>query len=307
MKFRRNLLPSLEKLQAFEAAARHQSVTLAAQELNLSQGAVSRQILELERQLGVALFLRARRRIELSPAGRKFFPAALRLLEKAEELVIETVTTSNASTVFSASVPHTFGTRWLIPRISSFLAVKPKLSLNILELDGPFDLAEMGVDAAIHFGPPHWPKAICRNLFSEFSVPVASPMLIRRPEFVGMSGIDIISRAPLLHLTTRPRDWNVWFEHFLPVAPGGMGHRLASTSLLISAASVGLGVALAPRSLAENELMSGRLVILSDHQLPTDSNYFLVTPDQETANPVTEVFYQWLTDQISLETRWRTI
>jgi LysR family transcriptional regulator, glycine cleavage system transcriptional activator len=267
VRFRRQLLPSIDRLQAFEAAARHQSITLAAQELNLSQGAISRQILELERQLGVALFNRIRRRIELSAPGRKFLPAALRLLQQAEELVIETVTAANASTVFSVSVPHTFGSRWLIPRISSFLAIQPKLSLNILGREGPFDLAELGVDAVIHFGVPYWPKATCRHLFSEFAVPVASPTLLRRPEFVGKSGIEIIPRAPLLHLSTRPRDWNVWFEHFLTAAPGGMGHRLESISSLISAASVALGIALVPKYLVENELMSGRLVMVVPHRV----------------------------------------
>lgn len=307
MRFRRKLLPNIDRLQAFEAAARHRSITLAAQELNLSQGAISRQILELERQLGVALFLRKRRRIEISTAGRKFLPAALRLLEQAEELIIQTVTAANASTVFSISAPNTFSTRWLIPRISSFLAIYPNLSLNILEREGPFNLADDGIDAAIHFGSPFWPEAVSRHLFNEVAVPVASPILLRRPEFIGKPGIEIIPKAPLLHLTSRPRDWNVWFEHFSAKPPSSMGHRLESISSLISAASMALGVALVPKYLAENEFLSGQLVILSDHQLPTDSHYFLVTPAQEAVSSATETFYRWITDQVSLEAHWKTV
>lgn len=307
MKFSRRMLPNIERLQAFECAARHQSVTLAAQELNLTQSAVSRQIQELESQLGVVLFNRVRRRIELSAAGRKFRPQALRLLQQAEELVIQTVTAANATSIFSIAVLPTFGSRWLIPRLSSFLALHPGISLNLATRDGPFDLTEHALDAAIHYGTPTWPKATCRYLFNEVVVPVASPVLLRQPYLAGLSGAEVIARAPLLHLSTRARDWTLWFEHVLDAEPAGLGHRLEHISSLISAAVAGLGVALAPKYLLEDELAGGELVILSDRQLPTQASYHLVVPDHEPQNHVTESFYSWITTQISLETQWKTL
>lgn len=307
MKFSRRMLPNIERLQAFECAARHQSVTLAAQELDLTQSAVSRQIQELENQLGVVLFNRVRRRIELSAAGSKFRPLALRLLQQAEELVIQTVTAANATSLFSIAVLPTFSSRWLIPRLPSFVRIHPGMSLNIVAKDGPFDLSEHALDAAIHYGAPTWPKATCRHLFSEVVVPVASPVLLRQPEFSGLSGAQIVERAPLLHLATRPRDWTVWFEHVLDAAPAGLGHRLEHISSLISAAVAGLGVALAPKYLLEQELSGGELVILSDRQLPTQASYHLVVPEHEAQNSATESFYSWITMQISLETEWKTL
>ncbi len=307
VRFSRRLLPSIERLQAFESAARHQSITLAAQELNLTQSAVSRQIQELESQLGVVLFNRVRRRIELSAAGRKFRPQALRLLQQAEELVIQTITAANATSIFSIAVLPTFGSRWLIPRLSSFIALHPGISLNIATRDGPFDLTENALDAAIHYGAPSWPKATCRFLFNETVVPVASPLLLRREELQGLSGMEVLARAPLLHLSTRPRDWTVWFEHVADHSPTGFGHRLEHISSLISAAVSGLGVALAPKFLLEDELASGTLIILSDRQLPTQASYHLVVPDHDAQNPLATSFYDWLTAQISLETHWKTL
>lgn len=307
IQFNRRLLPSIERLQAFESAARHQSITLAAQELNLTQSAVSRQIQELENQLGVVLFNRVRRRIELSAAGRKFRPQALHLLQQAEELVIQTITAANATSIFSIAVLPTFGSRWLIPRLSSFIALHPGISLNIATRDGPFDLADHALDAAIHYGAPAWPRGMCRFLFNETVVPVASPLLLRDEALRGLSGDEVLARAPLLHLSTRPREWTVWFENLPDHAPIGLGHRLEHISSLISAAVSGLGIALVPKFLLEDELASGALVILSDRQLPTQASYHLVVPEHDAHNPLTASFYTWITTQISLETHWETL
>lgn len=307
MKFSRRMLPNIERLQAFECAARYLSITQAAEELSLTQSSVSRQIQELELQLGTPLFNRTRRRIELSPAGVKFRPQAIRLLQQAEELVIQTVTAANATSIFSIAVLPTFGSRWLIPRLSSFVAMHPGISINMGTRDGPFDLAEHAFDAAIHFGEPLWPKGICQPLFSEEVVPVTSPLLLRQEDHAGQGAMDIITTAPLLHLATRPRDWTAWFEHVLDMTPSGLGHRFEHISSLISAAVAGLGVALAPKYLLEEELAAGQLVILSDKQLPTKRSYHFVVPDHDKDNRLTQSFYAWITMQISLETRWKTL
>ncbi len=306
MAFSRRNLPNIGQLQAFECAARHQSITLAGDELDLTQSAVSRQVQDLELQLGVKLFNRARRRIELSVAGRNFLPQALALLQQAEDLMIRTVTAANATSILNIAVLPTFGARWLIPRLSSFVALHPGLSLNISSREGPFDLTENSLDAAIHYGEPHWPKATCRHLFNETVLPVASPLLLRCPEMARLARSDFMARAPLLHLSTRPRDWTVWLDQAEIGETLGAGHRFDHISSLISAAVAGLGVALAPQYLLENELSNGELAILSDRQLPTRKSYHLVVPSEGAGNALIESFYTWITMQISLEARWDT-
>src|SRR5690554_5664253 len=101
--------------------------------------------------------------------------------------MIQTVTAANAASIFSIAVLPTFGSRWLIPRLSSFISLHPDISLNISTRNGPLDLAENALDTAIHYGTPNWPKATCRFLFNETVVPVVSPLLLRGGEFQGMT------------------------------------------------------------------------------------------------------------------------
>lgn len=307
MRSSRRMLPDIDRLQTFEAAARHLSFTRAALELDLTQSAVSRQIRELETQLGLVLFTRVRQRIVLSSAGRKFLPLARGLLQQAEDMMIETVAAAQATSIFSIAAMPVFLTRWLIPRLPSFTTREAGISLNLVARDEPFDLSAAAIDVAIHYGAPAWPNASCRPLFSEAVVPVASPLLLRQADLGGLSGLEVVGRAPLLHLAERPRDWALWFRHMMDGMPQRQGHRLDHLPALIRAAVAGLGVALAPKSLIEDELLAGALLILSEAQLPTQSGYYFVTPDQEAQNPLTERFYHWITAQVSLEMRWNSL
>ena len=208
MTLSRSLIPDLGRLQAFESAARHGSVTQAGRELNLTQSTVSRQIRELEAQLGITLFERVRQRVVLSEAGRKFLPDARKLLEQGEAAMLRAMAGSKAALLRLATLP-TFGSRWLVPRLPCFLQAHRGVALDIASRSAPFALEDQGFDAAIHYGQPIWANATCRYICQEVIVPVASPALV---EAEPPRTPDDLTRLPLLHLATRPKAWVDWFR-----------------------------------------------------------------------------------------------
>lgn len=290
----RSLLPDLTRLQAFECAARHGSITQAGRELNLTQSAVSRQIRDLEAQLGVSLFERIRQRVVLSGAGRKFLADARRLLEQGEAAMLRAMTGSR-TTLFSLATLPTFGSRWLVPRLPAYLEAHPDMALNLVSRSEPFDLDEQGVDAAIHYGQPVWANALCREICREVMVPVASPALLETigPNLAGMP------QAPLLHLATRPKAWATWFQSAgLATEPAYRGHRFDQFAMLIEAAIAGIGAALLPRYLIEPELAVRDLLVIADMPLATDNGYYFVVPLANKEHEVSGRFFEWIVGEV---------
>jgi LysR family glycine cleavage system transcriptional activator len=205
----RKLTPDLTTLQSFESAARHGNFTRAALELHLTQSAISRQIKDLETQLGVLLFERVRQRAILSEAGRRLLPEARRLLHQTEEMMIRAASGADATATLSIATLPTFGSRWLTPRLPNFLAAHPGSLVDIASRTEPFDFEQENVDLAIHYGQPIWAGATCTFLCDEKIVPVASPTLLQADPVATPAEL---MRRPLLHLATRPRLWRQWFE-----------------------------------------------------------------------------------------------
>lgn len=295
MTLSRAFIPDLGKLQAFESAARHGSVTQAGRELSLTQSTVSRQIRELEAQLGVALFERVRQRVVLSEAGRKFLPDARKLLEQGEAAMLRAMAGSKASLLRLATLP-TFGTRWLIPRLPGFLRAHPEVALDMASRSEPFDLEEQGFDAAIHYGQPIWANATCRYICQEVIVPVASPALLGggQPERP-----DDLAKIALLHLATRPKAWADWFRQTdVETASSFQGHRFDQFTMMIQAATAGLGVALLPLYLIEQELEAGQLQVVIDVPLPTENGYHFVMPNGKLDHPAANELYRWIVGQV---------
>ena len=172
---RRAFLPSTADLMAFEAAARHQSVSRAAEELHLTQSAVSRQIRQLEDQLGTALFHRVRQRVVLTDAGRVYAADVLAVLQQLSASTQKTMAFASTDGLLNLAVLPTLSTRWLIPRLGGFMALHPEAMVNFSARTEPFDFAGTPFDAAIHFGTPHWAGAVCEFLMHEQTVPVCSP------------------------------------------------------------------------------------------------------------------------------------
>ncbi|TCM54895.1 LysR family glycine cleavage system transcriptional activator [Rhizobium sp. PP-F2F-G48] len=297
MKLSRRLVPDIATLQAFECAARHGSFTQAAAELSLTQSAVSRQIKDLESQLGVLLFERIRQRVILSDAGQKFLPEVRRLLRQSEELMVRAMGAARSDNALSIATLPTFGSRWLTPRLSDFLRLYPDTILNIAARSQPFDFAEENFDVAIHYGQSVWAHAICDYLCSEVIVPVASAELLARHPAGAPVDLD---GAPLLHLATRPKMWAEWFEANGTTARSAYrGSRFDQFAMVIEAAIAGLGFALLPRYLIEHELAIGRLVVVFDRPMKTENSYYLVVPEGKMENQAGLAFRDWIMGQVT--------
>ena len=282
MKLTRSLIPDLPVLQAFECAARHGNFTKAAVELNLTQSAVSRQVKALEDQLGVLLFERVRKRVLLSAAGARLLPEATRLLQQAEEMVLLARASAGDGDVLSVATLPTFGSRWLMPRLPDFLQRHPGLVVNIASRAQPFDLIAENFDLAIHYG--------------EVILPVASPALLADS---GIKRLEDMANAPLLHLATRPKLWAEWFRsNGLDDPTAYQGHRFDQFSMIIAAALNGLGFALLPLYLIEDEIASGRLQVVFDQHLSTDKSYYAVLPEGKQESASAQAFQTWLLGQV---------
>jgi len=299
MTLSRRLMPDLTTLQSFESAARHGSFTRAALELNLTQSAVSRQIKDLENQLGLLLFERVRQRAVLSEAGRRFLPEARRLLQQTEEMMIRAVAGADAAAFLSVATLPTFGSRWLMPRLPRFLGDHPGTLVNVGSRSEPFDFDEENFDLAIHYGQPIWARATCTFLCNEMVVPVASPALLRsRP----LEREDELIGQPLLHLTTRPRMWSQWFEaRGVGASDFYRGNRFDQFSMVIEAAVASLGFALLPLYLIEEDLQADRLRIVWDQPMATENSYYVVMPEGKQEHRMGLKFTAWLLSQVSGE------
>jgi len=288
----RRRLPSTTALVAFEAAARHQSFTLAAEELALTQSAVCRQIAALEAALGVKLFRRTRRGVTLTPAGAEYgrrVAARLAALE-ADALDVAAGDGGERHVIELAVVP-TFATRWLLPRLPALARAAPQLQLNLHVRTRPFLFDGSGLDAAIHAGDGRWAGCRCVPLFGERLVPVCSPALVPRGERLSPAALG---RLPLLQQTTRPDAWRRWFAHAGVEVDGDLrGPRYELYSMSIEAAVQGLGVALVPDLFVADELASGRLVQPVERGFDSERRYELVVPEG-AASAALEAFEHWL-------------
>ncbi len=282
----------MSQLLAFESAARHSSVSLAAQELNLTQGAISRQIAALEDQLGTALFDRVRQRLMLTDAGRLYATELRTGLDAVSNATHRVMTIGGPAEVLNVATLPTFGTRWLVPRLPRFIEQYPEVTVNIAIRTESFDFVREPLDVAIHHGVDFWPGGVCRALLEESVLPVCSPEFKRRCKIRQPS--DMIGQR-LLHQSTRPTQWADWFEHSGISAPQAMhGPRFELFSMLAQAAAGGMGIALVPRFFVEEELEAGRLIVLFDNALNTERAYYVVVAESGSTNRLAPVFRDWL-------------
>ena len=292
----RRKIPSLQALACFEAAARQQSYTRAAQELALTQGAVSRQITTLEEFLGVALFRRTRHGVLLTERGADYFAQVAPRLQALEQDTLDAMSAQGpGGTLHLAAVP-TFATRWLIPRLADLKALQPELTIHIETSTRPFMFADTVFDAALYAGTPEqvsqWAGITARKLMAEQVVPVCSPHFL-----AGQSSLTpaAIAALPLLQQSTRTEAWRRWFDAMGVSAPMALaGPRFELFSMTVAAAAHGLGVALVPRLLIEPELARGELVVACSQALPSERAYYLVTPQTLEERPVLSRFADWL-------------
>lgn len=291
----RRFLPSLSLLSAFETAARHNSFTAAAEELAISQSAVSHQIRALEKQLGCELFIRNRQTVRLSPAGEAYADDIREALRRIGTASMNLHANPLGGTLSLAILP-TFGTRWLAPRLPRFLDACPGITLNLATRLAPFDFGTDTMQAAIHFGEEPWPGSEGVELMRETVVPVCSPAFLaqHQPE----TPADL-ARMPLLHLSTRPRQWQRWLAQQGVETGYVQSMSFDQFATAAQAAASGLGIALLPEFLIRNDLDRGDLVLASDHFMLSSERYFLVWPRGERERGPLVAFRNWILAEVA--------
>ena len=289
-------LPSLSVLRCFEAAAKYESFTSAAKELGLTQGAVSRQVKELEDQIGAALFLREGRGIRLTRAGQVLAQNLHEDMNRLRRTMAHAYATGETQQLLSIAVLPTFAARWLLPRMKEFKDRWKNLDMIIHSRSDPFDLIEQGVDLAIHFGRQEWPGAQLTPLCPEDLVIVAAPDLLA--QYPVKAPRDIL-HMPLLHMSSRPMLWTTFQQSISGIKiPVRKGSYFDQFTLIISAAVHGLGAAILPTYLIEPELAGGTLISLQTVENKTGQNYYVATP-LGISNPIAAEFLSWIRKKVS--------
>ena len=292
---RRRLIPSLGALVAFESAARLGGFTRAAEELNLTQGAISRQIKLLEDQLGIALFERVRQRIILTEAGSYYANEIRQTLDRFASITAQVISFRTAGGIFKLSMLPTFGTKWLIPRLPDFFLNHRSVTINFSSHIRQVDFQRDMLDAAIHFGEAEWPGVVLHRLFGEELVPVASPKLVKREK---IKKAEDLARVTLLVQATRPEAWPNWFRSVGIEDVGPAQLVFEQFAMVLQAATAELGVALVPKVLVKDEVASGDLVQLFGHSITDSKAYFLAYPRERANYPPLVAFRDWLLSQI---------
>src|SRR5689334_1942864 len=295
----RQRLPPLNALKAFEAAARHESFTRAAEELFVTQGAVSHQVKALEAELGVKLFNRERQRLIITQAGRDY----LTILRDAFDRIAvgtERLLQRQSSGILTISTSPDFAAKWLVNRLSRFAEKHPGVDLRVSATTHYVDFAREDVDIAIRHGNGNWPGLHMERLYSERLFPVCSPKLVAGCARITKAA-DLL-KFPLLRLEDA-KNWTRLFEAAGVKAPVGPGPVLNRASMLIDAAIDGQGIALARTALAAWDLINGRLVRPISVSLRVAHAYWIVCPKAASSIPKIATFRNWVLAEAAEDTR----
>jgi LysR family glycine cleavage system transcriptional activator len=291
----RRLLPPLNAVRAFEAAARHGSFKDAASELGVTHGAISRHVALLEDWLGPpALFQRHNRRVSLTPTGAA-------LLEEVRPALDRVSAAARRHRDRRGEVPRavlrvnalaTFSLRWLLPRLAGFRAQHPGIEVRLTTSNAPLDALQEPFDVIIRGGPDTFDGFTSRLFLSERRLPVCSPGLLAR---VPLAEVADLGRHTLLHVATMPRLWSDWLgaagmTHLDPAASLTLDHFY----LTIQASVDGLGVAMGPTALVADDLAAGRLVAPFAHVSLPARSYHAYTTEPRSFDPAISVFCDWL-------------
>lgn len=297
-------LPPLEPLVAFESAARLHSFTRAANELNLSQAAVSQRIRNLETYLGIALFTRTHKAVQLSPAGIEFqhtVSATLRQLASATA-DLKAPTFRQRLTV---AVDQSVASMWLMPRLPAFQQKHPEIAIRLIASDDEKDCLATDIQVAIIHGDGEWPGFDSQPLFEEEVFAVCAPAFLNDCNASGTTLLEDTSQLVdlvLLELEDNRWDWmnwRVWLSACgtdLPTRHNG--YRINSYPLVVEAAKNGQGVALGWRYLVDDYLANGSLVKPLNNSVRTRFGYHLVWPSQQSLAPAGVIFREWAIEQL---------
>lgn len=300
MKRRPRKLPPLNALRAFEAAARHLSFKRAAAELSVTQAAVSHQVRALESQLGMALFVRKHRALELTPAGARYLPALSDAFDRLDEATHALRARPRTPRLVLSVVPS-FGANWLVPRLGGFRAKHPAIDLVVLSSSELVDFERDPVDVGIRFGPGRWPGVRSELLLAEEYLPVVSPKLARGKR--ALRKPEDLRRHTLLHDETHDA-WRAW------LASAGVtgvdperGVVFSDSSQLVAAAAAGQGVALARKLLAAPYLRARTLVQPFRGSVAAEFAYYVACAESRADEPAIRAFREWVVREAKTRAR----
>lgn len=296
-------IPSLNGLKAFESAARHMSFTKAADELNVTQTAISHQIRRLEEELGVRLFLRLKDGLALTDEGHGYFPgvrAAFHELRYCTQTLLE----SRNNSVLTISTLVSFASKWLLPRLASFQQAFPNIDVRVTASTERVDFRKGGVDAAIRYGSGDWKGLRADWLMADEIFPVCSPRLLQGPTALENPG-DLAQHTLLQVSGMTHDDWSAW------LSAAGQPKQLAEGSRLtfdlammaVQAAVDGLGVCIGRSTYVDDDLKAGRLVAPFDLRLKSDLGFYFVSPHETADTPKVQAFRTWLMDSLGFVTK----
>ncbi|WP_409764518.1 LysR substrate-binding domain-containing protein [Aestuariivirga sp.] len=289
-------LPSLNALAAFEAAARHQSLTRAAAELNVTPGAVSKQVKQLEEEVGRPLFVRLHRALELTPEGRAVYESLKDAFERVSG-TIRQVGRMGSPRAVSIGTTMAFAQLWLMPRLGDFWTAHQDIVIDHIISDRARELSRSGVDLHVRYGDGEWPEEESALLFGDRIVAVASPgFLARNP----VSGVQDLSALPLLSVEGVDWTWTTWAE-FLKAQ--GAPHRKLSVRrfnsyvIALQAAQAGQGVALGWLSLVRPLIARKLLAQASGAEIEAPQSFYVTWPARHKPRREAEVLRDWLIAQ----------
>ncbi|MCA3741396.1 transcriptional regulator GcvA [Phenylobacterium sp.] len=293
----RRRLPPLNALRAFEAAARHLNFSRAADELSVTPGAVSQQIQNLEDYVGAPLFRRTPKGLLLTDAAQTALPALREAFDGLAEAASLLTAAVDGRRLTLTAAPS-FAAKWLVPRLGRFEAAYPQVDVWLSAGLDLVDLTAGEVDIALRYGAGRYPGMEVRRLIGETVIPVLSPELhavnpLNRPE-------DLANHLLLHDGSPDPDDscpdWTMWLAaRGVRDVDGARGPRFNQSSLVIEAAVNGRGVALAKRTLAQDDLDAGRLVAPLQIATAVDFAYYLVHPKSKGRLPQVKAFISWIT------------
>lgn len=290
-------IPPLNPLRVFESVARLKSFSKAADELYVSQSAVSRQIGLLEDYLGIQFFHRDRSGVRLTEAGQRYYqdigPAFERIAAATKRLGVDKDVVYLRLRVYS-----TFAAKWLLRRMANFQQSNPEVRLRMTTAVAPVDFGKEAVDASIQFGDGKWPGVQATYLFGDEVRPMCSPAFLKQNGPIRQPA-DVL-RCRLIHSHYRHDDWPDWLSTAGLSAPQEDDPLVLPSSLLAYQAALdGLGIVMGQPRMLEAELANGALVCLTNHVLHRELAYYMVTPTNATNREQINIVREWLLKTIA--------
>ncbi|WP_299495550.1 transcriptional regulator GcvA [uncultured Shewanella sp.] len=293
-------LPPLNAVKAFEAAARQLSFTRAAEELFVTQAAVSHQIKALEEFLGLKLFRRKNRSLLLTEEGQSYFLDIKDLFVQLSDATDRLLARSAIGSLTVSTSPS-FAIQWLVPRLSKFSELNPDIDVRIKAVDNEQSSLSDDVDVAIYYGQGHWPGVHADKLRNEVLIPVCSPMLLKGPK--PLNTPSDLKNHTLLHDASR-QDWQAWFKQTgVGDINVNQGPIFSHSSLVLQAAAYGQGVALGYSVLASPDIKAGRLICPFPDVLVSKNAYYLVCEQNLAEVGKITAFREWMLSMFEEESR----